>query len=100
MAGWIKMKLCMVVGLGIGQIVLNEDPAPLPQRGTPQLLAHVRCGQTAESIKVPLDREVGIGPGHTVLDAWGPTSPPERGTALQFSAHVYCGQTVVHLSYC
>jgi len=22
------------------------------------------------------------------------------GTAVQFSAHVYCGQTVAHLSYC
>jgi len=31
---------------------------------------------------------------------WGPNSPtPERGTAaLLFSAHVYCGQTVAHLS--
>jgi len=30
------------------------------------------------------------------------TQPPaERGTAaLLFSAHVYCGQTVAHLSYC
>jgi len=26
--GWIKMKL------GPGNIVLGEDPAPLPQRGT------------------------------------------------------------------
>jgi len=25
---------------------------------------------------------------------------PKRGIALQFSAHVYCGQTVDHLSYC
>jgi len=27
-------------------------------------------------------------------------SPPERGTAAPFSAHVYCGQTVAHLSHC
>jgi len=32
--GWIKMKLGMQVGLGPGYIVLDEDPAPLPQRGT------------------------------------------------------------------
>jgi len=30
----------------------------------------------------------------------GSSSPSQRGTALQFSAHVYCGQTVAHLSYC
>jgi len=28
------MKLGMEVGLGLRQIVLNGDPAPLPQRGT------------------------------------------------------------------
>ena len=26
--------------------------------------------------------------------------PPIRGHSPQFSAHVYCGQTVAHLSYC
>jgi len=33
---------------------------------------------------------------------WGPSSPTERGTATasHFSALVYCGQTVAHLSYC
>jgi len=30
---------------------------------------------------------------------WG-SSSPKRDTAPQFSAHVYCGQTVAHLSYC
>jgi len=32
-AGWIKMPLASEVGLGPGDIVLNENPAP-PQRGT------------------------------------------------------------------
>jgi len=32
--GWIKMKLGMQVGLGPGHIVLDGDPAALPQRGT------------------------------------------------------------------
>ena len=33
---------------------------------------------------------------------WGPSSPfpQERGHSPPFSAHVYCGQTVAHLSYC
>jgi len=39
--------------------------------------------------------EVGLGPGHTVLDG-DPASPPPRqkmGHRPQFSAHVCCGQT-------
>ena len=44
--GWIKMKVGMQVGLGPGHIVLGEDPAPPPQRGTaPQFSAHICCGQ-------------------------------------------------------
>jgi len=65
-----------------------------PQRGTasPHLLAHVCCDQTAGWIKMPLGTKVGLGPGHIALD--GAQLPP------QFSAQVYCGQTVAHLSYC
>jgi len=36
--------------------------------------------------------EVNLGPGDVVLD--GVAAPPKRGAAGQFSAHVYCGQTV------
>ena len=36
--------------------------------------------------------EVGLGPGHIVLD--GDTAPsPKRGRTPQFLVHVYCGQT-------
>jgi len=37
--------------------------------------------------------EVGLDPGHIVLD--GDPAPPTQkgGTDPQFSAHVYCGQT-------
>jgi len=41
-----------------------------------------------------LDTEVGLGPGHTVLD--GDPAPPQEKGAQQpphFEAHVYCGQT-------
>ena len=34
MVGQIKMKLGVQVGLGPDHIVLDGDPAPLPQRGT------------------------------------------------------------------
>ena len=49
--GWIKMKLGMEVGLGQGHIVLDGDLAPR------QFSAHVRCGQTAEWMKMPLCTE-------------------------------------------
>jgi len=41
---------------------------------------------------------VGLSPGHIVLD--GAPAPRPKGHSLQFSARVYCGQTVAHLSYC
>jgi len=98
---WIKMQLGKRGSLGQGHIVLDGDPAPLPQRGTasPQFVAHVCCGQTVGWIKVPLGREVGLGPGHIVLDGDTPPPPP-KGYSPQFLAHVYCGETVAHHSYC
>ena len=93
-AAWIKMPLGMEIGLCPGHIVLDGDPASPPQkRGHgPQFLAHVCCGQMAGWIKMPLGTKVGLGPG---LVLHGDLAAPS-----QFSAHVYCGQTVVHLSYC
>jgi len=47
-----------------------------------------------------LGKEEDLGPGHIVLDG-DPALRPQRGTApLEFLVHVYCGQTVAHLSYC
>jgi len=42
---------------------------------------------------MPRGMEVGLGPGHIVLD--GDPALPKKGTHTQFSAHVYCGQTAV-----
>ena len=43
---------------------------------------------------MPLGTEVGLGPGHIVLDGYPVPPPPKRGTAApQFSAHVCCGQS-------
>jgi len=39
-----------------------------------------------------LGMEVGLGPGHSVLDG-DPAPLHQRGTASQFSANVCCGQT-------
>jgi len=78
--GWIKMKLGMQVGLGPGHIVLDEDPAPPPQRGTaPQFSAHICCGQMAEWIKMPFGREVGLYPSNIALDGDPAPSSPKRG---------------------
>jgi len=42
---------------------------------------------------MPLGTEVGLGPNDIVLH--GDPGPHKKGTAPQFSAHVYCGQTAV-----
>jgi len=68
------------VGLSLGDIVLDGDPAPLPYRGTdPQFSANVRCGQTAGWTKMPLSIEVGLGPGDFVFD--GNPALQKKGTA-------------------
>jgi len=59
---------------------------------------------------MPLGTEVGLGPGGIVLDG-DPASSHGKGllclweeagtpSNTYFLAHVYCGQTVAHLSNC
>ena len=60
--------------LGLGDFVLDGDPAALPKTGAeppPQFSAHFYCGQTVACIKMPLGMEVGFSPGDFVLD-WDP----------------------------
>ena len=62
----------------------------------------VYCGQAVGWIKIKLGMDHGGRPRlwpHCVR--WGPSSPSPKGAQPppQFSAHVYCGQTVAHLSY-
>jgi len=49
------------------------------------------CGHTVGWIKIKLDMQVGLGPGHVVFDG-DPASPPPNGHSPQFSAHICCGQ--------
>jgi len=57
------MPLGTEVGLSLGDIVLDRDPAPSPLMGhSAQFSANVRCGQTAGWTKMPLGVEVGLGP--------------------------------------
>jgi len=51
---------------------------PSSKRGYPQFPAHVYCGQMAGWIMMPLGTEVGLGPGHVVLD--GDPASPKKGT--------------------
>jgi len=60
-----------------------------PKKGhsSPHFSAYVYCGQKAGWIKTPLGREVGLGPGHIVLDG-DPAPHQKTGTAApQFSAN-------------
>jgi len=78
----------MEVGLGLGDFVLDEDPAPPPQKGqSPQFLGYVCCGQTAVWIMMALalGTEVGLGPGRIMLDGDPPHFPLKReGTTPNF----------------
>jgi len=88
------MKLGKQVGLGLGHIVLDGDPALPPQRGThPQFSTHICCGQMAAWIKMSLGMELGLGPGDFVLDEDPAPPSPKMGRSPQFSVHFYCGQT-------
>jgi len=84
------MKFRTEVGLDPSDIVRWGLSSPSQKGHSPQFSAHVSCGQTAGWIKMPLGVEVGLSPGHNVLDG---DPPSQRGTAPQFLVHVYCGQT-------
>jgi len=77
------MPLGREVGLSPSDTV-RWDPAPLPKKGgrAPQFLAHVYCGQTAGCTKMALGTEVGLSPGHIVLERT--QLPPKKGTAPNF----------------
>ena len=49
----------------------------------------VYCDQTVSLIKMKLGKEVGLGPGHIVLDG-DPVPHPQNGQSPQLSAHVCC----------
>jgi len=67
--GWIKMPLGIQMGTQF----------PLPPKGhSSQFSAHVCCCKMAAWIKISLGMEVGLGPGHIVLDG-NPAPPPQKG---------------------
>jgi len=92
-ARWTMMALGMEVGLGQGHIVLDGDPAPLPQNGYRATFGHFYCGQTAGYIKMSLGMDVCISPGDFVLDGHPCSPPPPQKGRAPILGHVYCGQT-------
>jgi len=51
----------------------------------------VHCSQTVGRIKMKLSKQVGLGPGHIVLDG-DPAPPPQGAQPPEFSAHICCAQ--------
>jgi len=60
----------------------------------------VYYGETVGWINMSVGTEVGLAPGHIVLDG-DPAPPPRKGlSSPHFLAHVCCGQTVADLGNC
>jgi len=86
---WLDASLSAEVDLGPGY-VLDGDPIP-SERSTAasQFSAQTIVAKRLDGLRCHFD---------IMLD--GAQLLPPKGHAPQFSAHVYCGQMVAHLSYC
>jgi len=90
-AGWNKMLLGTEVGLGPGQIVFDEDPAPLPQKGAqPPIFAPCLLWSNSWIDQDTTWYEDRHWPRRHCV-TWG-SSSPQKGHSPQFSSHVCCGQ--------
>jgi len=108
------MKLGKEIGLGPGHIVLDEHPAALPKGAQPQFFdpclfwPNDRMDQMATWYGGrPRPRPHCVKWGFSSLykratapPIFGDQLPLPKGHSPQFSAHVYCGQTIARLSYC
>ena len=80
-AGWINIPLGTEVGLRLGDIVLDGDPAPPPLKGhSPQFSVNVRYGQMAGWAKMPLGTELDLGADDFVFD--GDPAPQKKRHSL------------------
>jgi len=89
--GWIKMKHCMEVGLGPGNIVLDGDPAP-PKGAQPPI-----CGLCLLWSNIWMDQDATWYGGrprprrHSVR--WGHSSPKRGHSSPHTIRLIYCGKT-------
>jgi len=94
--GWMRQDETLHAGMASALATLCQmgTELPSPKRGTiPQFSAYIYCGQMVGWIKMPLGREVGLGPSNIVLDE-NPAPHTQKGSrGPQFSAYFYCGQT-------
>jgi len=99
-AGWIKIELGTEVGLSPDNIVLDGNLAPLTEKGAqlPTFRLMFIVAKRLDGSRCHFVQSLGLGLGNIVLDA--DPAPPLKGHRPPFSAHVCCGQTVAHLSYC
>jgi len=82
-AKWLDGLRCHWTGYGGGprpRRLFVRWAAPSRIKGTAptQFLVHVCCGQMAGWTKMPLGMEVGLSPGHIVLDG-DPAPPSQKG---------------------
>ena len=97
---WIGLVRPHKVSYKVSYIVLDGDPAPhLKRAQTPTFRPMFVVAKRPDGSRWhwyecrPWPRP------HCI--AWGSSSPLlKKGHSPQFSAHVYCGETVAHLSYC
>ena len=101
--GWIRnfrMPLGTDVGLGPGHIVLDGDPAR-PKEAQPPIFGPCLLWPNVWMDQDTTSYEGRPGPKlHCVMGTQLPLPKSGLSPPPQFSAHVYCGQTVAHLSYC
>ena len=75
----------------------TRSPSPIATQ--PPIFGHVYCGQTAAWIKMRLGMEVGLGPGHAVLDADPAPPSAEKGVQyLKIFGPVYSSQTAAWIN--
>jgi len=88
------MKLDIEVGLGLRQIVLNGDPAPLHKGAQPLPTKNRPCLLWSNGW---MDQDAAWYRGRPQprphCARWDPASPPPKGHSPQFSAHACYGET-------
>jgi len=102
-SAWIKMQLGTEVGFGSGDIVLHGDPAHTPHKGgrAPNFRPIFIVAKRLDASRCHHATWFGgrphrLRPDNFVVDG-DPAAPPQKGRSLQFSVHVYCGQTAAYM---
>ena len=94
------MPLGSEIGLDPDHILLDGEPAPLKNVAQPPILGPCLLWPNSW-MDQDATRYRGRPRPRPRCVRWGSSTPPQKGEQHpQFFAHVYCGQTVAHLSNC